>query len=157
VAAVALTGALVLSPELRAVVGVLPPDDLGYRAGDELDLRPDGVSSANRTAVLFMRSSCSACQDAVPGLKRLVADVSQTADAQVLMVIRQSSSEDEFALAESLGIPPSHVVPADLRRLRLRRVPAVVIVDRNRKVLFAMSGVPSESDIRTAVQFLTTQ
>ncbi len=71
------------------------------------------------------------------------------------MVTDTTFQKDESAYARAVGIPPSRLFRTDLAKLRLKRIPAIVVVDRTGTVLASEEGVPSEVQheaiVRTAL------
>jgi hypothetical protein len=152
---VAGTTALVLFPSLRQSIG-WQTDSIDYAVGDRIDLAPELFESSNRTVVLFLRSTCPACQDNSAMLERLVAESSAAVDTRVVMVTGQGARDSEVRFAEELGLDARQVVPLDLRRLRLRHVPSAVVVDRDGTVLFSRSGPISEQDLESVKRLVGT-
>ena len=142
IAIVATTAALVVSQSFREAIGLRSSAD--YAVGDRVDLDTELYKSADVTAVFFLRSNCAACQQAADEVRRLVLQLRQRG-RPVLMVTPRSLSIDQFAFGAELGFSPDQIVKADLRQLRLRRVPSFVVVDGRGTILHVTSGrIPSD-------------
>lgn len=126
---VCLTLGLVLSPRLREAAGLTPRGDGDYVVGGRVDVPDELFASAPGTLLLFLQSSCASCVKHEAGLKHLVAALSG-APVRLVMVTGRGRLDDEYGFAARLGLAPSQVVPLELRRLRLRHVPMLVLVDR---------------------------
>ena len=130
-----------LSDELR---GDRPP--LAYTVGDRMDLDPARFSSSARTLFLFSRFSCGACQTSKPIMAALVAGVAKRPDVQVVLVVPDEVPDEERLFARELGLDSSHILQTDLRRLRLRQVPSMVLTDDSGRILIAREGLLTETD-----------
>jgi hypothetical protein len=66
----------------------------------------------------------------------------------MVMVTGTMFRQDETAFARSIGIDESRLVRVDLTKLRLKRVPALVLVDGQGRVLLAQDGTPTDTERR---------
>jgi hypothetical protein len=117
-----------------------------YAVGDVVDVPPDAYSRASHSVILFARSSCSACQASKPVMAAIANDLSTRADTALTLVAPEKPAAEQREFAEAIGIDATRIVYADLRSLRLRYVPAVVVTDRAGRVLFAREGLMTETD-----------
>jgi hypothetical protein len=62
--------------------------------------------------------------------------------------------ESELAFARGLGLVDGQVAPVDLRTLRLRRVPTIVLVDRHGAIHYALEGAVPASDQEDVIKRL---
>lgn len=116
-----------------------------YQVGQLVDLPPALYQSDARTLILFARNSCSACQDAKPFLTELIAAFNKSADGKALLLSEDGIVEERVYAAE-IGIAEAQVRTMDLRGLRVRSVPTVLLVNARGTVLFVGEGVPSSTD-----------
>ena len=124
--------------------GVSP--SIAYAEGDLIDLEPATYRGAARTVFFFSRFSCGACQASKPVMAGIVADLGKQPGVQIVLVTGDALPDEERLFALELGIDSSHVHQADLRRLRLRQVPTMVLADSSGKILMAREGLLTESD-----------
>jgi hypothetical protein len=118
----------------------------GYGVGEFVDVDGIPFGFAERTVLLFSRASCTACQSSKESFAGLVAAVGTQPNAQVVMVTGVLEKASDAAFARDIGIQPDKLIHTDIRRLRLRYVPAVVVTDRKGRILLAREGVLTESD-----------
>ena len=130
-----------LSDELRG-----DREPVAYTVGDRLDLDPATFTSSARTLFLFSQFSCGACQASKPTMAAMVADLANRPDTHVVLVVPDAVPEEERLFAQELGLNPSRIWRTDLRRLRLRQVPTVVLADDSGKILLAREGRLTETD-----------
>ena len=81
----------------------------------------------------------------------IAADLAGHGSARVIM-ITPAAADEELAFAREIGLAPSQVVHAGPGTLRLKRIPAFVVVDNRGTLLFAREGLLTESDRRELVQ-----
>ena len=128
-----------------------------YAVGDLIDLNPALYRSSHRTVFMFSRFSCSACQASQRVMADIVADVAKHPDARVVLVVADSSPDEERSFAGKLGLEPSQIHQTDLRTLRVRQVPTMVLADRAGRILMAREGLLTESDRIDVVRLSTAQ
>jgi hypothetical protein len=147
-ACVVVVAATVLMFALPAVRDYLSgrPALVSYVEGDLIDLPPAVYSSTANTIFLFSQFSCRACQASKPVMAAIVADLARRPNVQVVLVTDDASPEEEQVFAVEVGIDSSHVHRTDLRGLRLRLVPTIVLADKAGKILMAREGLLTESD-----------
>jgi hypothetical protein len=145
VAAVAATMLVLALPALSQRLGV-EGTIVAYAEGGFIDLDPSTFASTPRTLFLFSRFSCGACQASKPVMAALVVDLALRPDVQIVLVTDDAVPEEERVFARELGIDASHIHRTDLRRLRLRRVPTIVLADDTGKILMTREGRLTESD-----------
>ena len=76
----------------------------------------------------------------------IVADVAKRAGIRVALVTPEALAEEEEKFARDLGLDPSQIYRTDLRRLRLRQVPTMVVTDHSGRILMVREGLLTESD-----------
>jgi hypothetical protein len=116
-----------------------------YPIGGTTDLPEALYRSAPLTLVIVSRSSCGACQDAKPFFATLVSELKRARDSQTLLLTEQPAGE-ERVFAVDVGIPEDHVRSMDLRGLRVRRVPTLLLVDASGGIRFVKEGAPKAAE-----------
>lgn len=153
-AALGMTTALVLSPGLRAAFGVgpaAPPP--AYAAGERVDLPSHVFDSADTTLILFARSTCNACQGAGPFYRRVV-DLASTRAMPAWVVTPIADLEIERVYAATVGVRDDRVIYMAPGAIRLRSVPALMMVNRAgiiQHVWFSQPDAAAESAILDTV------
>ena len=79
------------------------------------------------------------CRSSVPFLARLVQEAAASGVA-VRLVSSAPVSPDELAFAQALGLGATELVGVDVRTLRVKQVPTVVLVDRAGDIRYAREG-----------------
>jgi hypothetical protein len=127
---VLLVGTVVVltTPSLRARFRSTPAP--AYRVGDQIDVPARFYEGATTTLLIFARSSCSACEGARPVLTDLVAAMRSRSKAGVRFLPTDGLSPADADFARALGLDDSQIAPVDIKSLRLRVVPTVVVVDQ---------------------------
>ena len=133
-----LTLSLLSSPALRTSLARLYSAS-GYARGQLIDL-PRGVFEPSEvTIVIFARNSCPGCQAAKGSLARLSDSAKSVRGVRVVLVVPAGSSPSEQQFASEIGIrDASHVI--QIAKSRVTAIPAIVIVDRTGRILFASEG-----------------
>jgi hypothetical protein len=144
--AVVCGSALVVAVTLVSLARVQRQGDVtGYRVGELVDLPSDWFRAGGQTLVVFLRGDCPASQAlaaALPGLRRRLP-----AGVEVLAVVSDTFlPERELAFAQAAGLEPRSIRMAPLHRLKLRLVPAMVLVDRHGRVTMARLGTGRDAD-----------
>jgi hypothetical protein len=98
----------------------------GYRVNELVDVPADWFRGRQNTLLVFLRSDCAASQAVAARLRAVRADL--PINVQMVAVV-SDASEREIAFAESAGFQRSETRTVDFHTLRLRVVPAVVLVD----------------------------
>jgi hypothetical protein len=151
VAVVGVTATLVARPDLRARMGLAPE---AYAVNQVVDVPHAIYDSSSYTLLIFARSTCEVCQRSSGFLRRLAAEAS-TAGVNVRLVSSTPVVGSELAFARVLGLGDAQVAPVDLKTVRLRRVPTIVLVDRSGEIHYARESAvpPSEQEdvIKTLV------
>lgn len=157
VCVLALTGtiALVVSPSLRARVGVGPASEPPpYAAGDQVDIDPAAYGSSPLTLVLFARSTCSACQRSA-GFHKQVIDAGRTHGIPTVLATPSTDADAERVYAEGLGITAAHIFQALPGSIKLRAVPALMIVERSGVIRHVWFGAPDTDTQATILAAVT--
>ena len=134
------TAAALARPGLGARLGWAKPGAASYAVGTYVDLEP-AFYQGKTTVVLFSRANCEACRRSKATLAAIVADVAKRSDVQVTFVTPTTSDQEETDFARDIGVPPSRHLAIDLSTLRLKHVPALVLVDERGTVILAHDGV----------------
>jgi thioredoxin-related protein len=153
VAAVAIVGAtaiLIARPDLRARFGLARE---AYAVDQVVDVPHAIYDSSSYTLLIFARSTCEVCQRSAGFLRRLAGETA-VAGGTVRLVSSTPVVESELAFARGLGLVDGQVAPVDLRTLRLRRVPTIVLVDRHGAIHYALEGAVPASDQEDVIKRL---
>jgi hypothetical protein len=133
---------------LRKVVGLQA--ETGYSIGTLVDFPRDWLSGSGFTAVLFLRHSCGACQAAVPQFRRIV-DRAGAKNVSVIAVTlrsdRRLDEDQDRSFARELGLTDSQIHVSDAGTLRLRRVPTMLLVTSDGRIVYHAAGAITSSDI----------
>lgn len=150
--ALGATTALVLSPSLRHALGIRDsgpePDPPPYVAGDRIDIDPAIVADADATLVLFARSTCAVCRQTA-GFYAETFTAAAARGAGTVMVTPSSDREAEVAFAVDMGLAGAQVFYVPPASIRLRTVPALLIVDREGTIREAWFGRPDADEAAT--------
>lgn len=146
VAVVAGSVLLVAVPEWRRALGIGAADQPAYAVGDRIDVPPKLYDSAPLTLLLFARSECSGCQSAKPAFAGLVSALREHDTVRVILTVAEGTEPGERQYLHDLGLDNSRLATLDFGRLVLRRVPAMVLVDRTGTVRYSLEGPPSVLD-----------
>ena len=151
---VAGTSALLVSPTLRGWVGVgpgaAPPD---YVVGDRIDVASALYQSAPVTVVVFARSTCPACQKSAD-FHRQVSTTAGAIGVPVRLVTPSPELAAEQAYASGLGIASERVHVVSSGSIRLRAVPALMVVDSAGTIQHVWFGAPDAAVQATILQTL---
>jgi hypothetical protein len=139
-AAVLLTAGVLFTPALRERIGLAPA--AAYAAGAMIDVPRSVYAGSAHTVVLFARYDCRACQRATPYLAAVVAGAGRAPGTRIVMVARPGHRDAEIAYARQIGLHESSLMFVDVKGLRLRTVPTVVLVDQRGVVQYAFEGLP---------------
>lgn len=149
-AGLAGTTAIVVSPSIRHALGVGPqPDAPAYEIGGRVDVDPAIFATAEQTVILFARSSCAACRQG-EGFFASVMAASHGAGRATVMVTPSPDAETEAVYARAVGLTASQVHYAASGSIKLRAVPAVMVVNRSGTIQHAWFGLP-DGDTRTTI------
>jgi hypothetical protein len=152
VVVVVATAALVARPDLRSRLGLAPEP---YAVNQVVDVPSTIYDSSSYTLLIFARSTCDVCQRSAKFLSRL-ADQAAGAGAEVRLVSGAPVVESELAFARALGLSDAQVAPVDLKTVRVRRVPTIVLVDRRGEIHYAREGAVSASDQEDVIKTLVS-
>ena len=112
-----------------------------YRVGDAIDIDPALYAGRDRTVVVFADASCSASQRSLAALTTLVRTASNFESGVVLLMGgAPETAPANQVFASVVGIRGADVHTLDLKRLRLRRVPAIAVVNRSGVLLAYHEG-----------------
>ena len=142
---VALTVLALQTPRLASWLGVRP-DAIAYDIGGPIDLPPRFFAASDVTALLFVRANCAVCQETKAMYADVVRAVKATPGARVLAVIGVPVRPEDAAYASELGLGATEQMPVDLASLRLRRVPTLIIVNRDGLIIRSWEGAPAMSE-----------
>ena len=153
--ALAGTVALVVSPSLRARMGVGPGSEPPpYTAGDHVDIDAAAYSSSPVSLILFARSTCPACQRSSDFHKQVVT-AGQTRGVPTVLVTPSTDADAERVYAESLGIAAARVYRALPGSIKLRAVPALMVVDTSGLIRHVWFGAPDAATQITIMAAVT--
>jgi len=152
-ALVTLTAVAVARPDFRDALGLGPAP--AYVVRGHIDVPPAVYASSPYTIVLFARSTCPVCRQSVPSFIRLV-EKSKAAGVQVRLLSVAPVAEDELAYAKAIGLDTTEVVGADLKALRVKRVPTVVLVNSQGEIQYAREGATPTMELEDFVRRLTS-
>ena len=153
--AVTVTAVAMAMPSVRTSLGLGPtPLKPSYVAGQPVDLSSDVFGQASQTLAIFFRSDCGACERMKPYLTRLVARNTGTA-LRVVAVTGVANSSDSLAFAKAIGVDESRLITMDLSKLRLQRVPTILLIDRSGRIENALEGIPSAQDEESLLRKVT--
>ena len=151
------TTALVVSPALRQWIGVGPgAQPPAYAVGDLVDINVEAYQASPVSLVLFARSTCPACQRSADFHKQVVA-VGKTHGIPSVLMTPAEDAGQERVYAEGLGIAATRVHMVPTGSIKLRSVPALMVVDRAgliRHVWFGAPDAAAQADILAAVTAL---
>jgi hypothetical protein len=147
-AIVGATAALVALPDLRASVGLTPA---AYSVRQTIDVPRAAYDSDAFTLLIFARSTCEVCQRSSPFLRALAAEAAQ-AGVGVRLLSSDPVPQNERMFAGALGLADAQVVPVDLKTLRLRRVPTILLVDRQGAIRYAREGAVPAAEQQDVVR-----
>lgn len=116
----------------------------GYAVGQQIDVPPAAYAGSERTLLYFSLNNCAACQRSKGTVAALAVELGKHPGRRMVMVTGTTFHQDETAFARSIGLDESRLVRVDLTKLRLKRVPALVLVDRRGRVLLAKEGAPPD-------------
>jgi hypothetical protein len=150
VAVVGATAALVARPDLRDRLGLTPGT---YAVKQVVDVPPDIYDSSSYTLLIFARSTCEVCQRSSGFLRRLAGE-SASAGMGVRLISSTPLAESELVFARVLGLADGQVAPVDLKTLRLRRVPTIVLADRQGAIHYAREGAVPASEQEDVIKRL---
>jgi len=149
------TTALVVSPAMRQWLGVGPgAQPPAYAVGDLVDINAEIYRASPVSLVLFARSTCPACQRSADFHKHVVAAGKTYGIPSVLM----TPSEDvaaERVYAEGLGIAATDVHRVPTGSIKLRSVPALMVVDRAGLIRHVWFGAPDATTQATILGAVT--
>ena len=155
VLAVAVTALAVAKPSFGAAIGLTRNAGVGYDVGDRIDLPPDVLGGATHTVLIFARFDCQACQAAQPRLADLVADLGLQTEVRTLMITSRRNRMDQEGFGRSLGIRDEHVISVDFTSMKIKTIPAVVVVDRQGRVVYARAGAQAPSNEAALIRKVT--
>ena len=137
------TIALIAVPGLRSTVASIDAPPSGYRAGDLIDLEPSVYGARPQTLLLFTRHDCAACVSSAPAF-RLVVERLRAGGVGVVMVVNPTDRPAELLYAAGVGIGEADLLIVDQQALRLKHVPALVVVDQAGRISYARAGAVSD-------------
>jgi hypothetical protein len=150
--ALGLTAIVMAVPVVRARLGWNSAAPLSYLSGEKIDLDTAVYAGSTRTLIFFSRAGCSACQASQPAMAAITADLAKLPDVRVVMVTPAFSQDEQF-FARSVGIDETRLFPVEGKRLRIRHVPAYVMVDASGMVLLTREGRVTDADREAIVRF----
>ena len=119
---------------------------VAYAVGDRIDLPPSLYAASEFTAVFFARSDCGVCQETKSLYAAVLSDLRSSGVAKVVLLGRASHHDEDGAYASELGLDATEYASAEFGRLRLDRVPTLIVVNRSGTILGAWEGAPARSE-----------
>lgn len=148
--------ALVVSPSLRTRVGIGPAaEPPPYAAGDHADVDAAAYASSPVSLLLFARSTCPACQRSSDFYRQVVA-AGKAQGVPTVLVTPSTDAAAERVYAESLGISETQVYQALPGSIKLRAVPALMMVDASGRIRHVWFGAPDAGAQTTILDAVTT-
>jgi hypothetical protein len=149
-----LTTVAIAIPSVRNHLGLAAVAEPTYAVGQRVDLPAAAYASAPYTLILFARSSCSACQKSADVLRELFLRANRSGLA-LTIVDGTSSRVDDVGFVSDIGGSDAKLVSLDLTRLRLKRVPTLLLVDKTGRVIVTHEGLVQPKDELQFVQGMT--
>jgi hypothetical protein len=141
-----LTLALLVSPGLRGLVGAERSASPAYSLGDVVDLPREMFESRAFTVVYFATTTCGAClrgKDALLELSRTIEG--RPEDIAVVFVAPTSDRDAGRGFGAAVGVDPTRHFFLDLAKLRLKKVPTILLLNQSGHVVFAQEHAPDSS------------
>ncbi len=144
--AVTSTTVALTMPSVRQSLGIgAPAPAASYAVGDTIDVPPEIFGAAPNTLLLFFRSDCGACERVKPFLSKLAARDNGTT-VRVVAVTGPQNQQSSIKFARQIGLDEAHLATVDVTKLRLKTVPAWVLVDRSGQIHAALQGIPAPAE-----------
>ncbi len=105
--------------------------------GAALNLPGVRFSEADRHIVLFVQSTCPACNDSATFYRTLAGEVRKHQGVRMVVVSSEAPEPTRTWLAAA-GVDPHQVVQSDLPALGISLIPSLLFVDRTGRVTDAM-------------------
>jgi thioredoxin-related protein len=118
----------------------------------ELEIPAEWRSQADYTLIIFGRASCPACASSASFHKELAA--AATTHGIRVVAASTSSTEDPAAFAASIGVGAERAIRASPAPANLRTIPAIVLVNRDGKVLREITGALTQAQRRDLLNAL---
>jgi hypothetical protein len=141
-ATVGVTVGALAMPAVRTKIGLAPVMTPSYAPGDRIDLPASTYEASSYTVILFVRSDCGVCQRIKPWLTQLAATLQRQPAVRVVVVASGGHASDEVRYAAELGVGSERVFVVPSGALKLRSVPAFVLVDQRGAVRYSQEGAP---------------
>lgn len=111
----------------------------GFSLGDRVTLTPLEAPKDKAAGVLVVSSSCRYCEDAIPLFHELLTEMVGRGLHVVTFGADSGAVLPEYGRRHRLG----HVLPLDTERIRVPRVPTLLLLDRAGSVVDLVEGVPT--------------
>jgi hypothetical protein len=149
------TTALVVSPAMRQWIGVGPGSQPpAYAPGDLVDINAEAYQASPVSLVLFARSTCPACQRSADFHTQVVA-AGRTRGIPSVLMTPSEDLDTERAYANRLGIAATDVHRVPPGSIKLRSVPALMVVDRAGLIRHVWFGAPDAAAQTTILAAVT--
>lgn len=118
-----------------------------YRVGETIDIPTAIYSGSAMTLAVFGDANCAAARGSQSALRSLVSGFTGQRRGRAVLVASNGSgrSTDHDPFASAIGLGSAAVQAVDLRQLRLRAVPAAVVLDRRGRILAFHEGAMTEA------------
>lgn len=123
------------------------PQPSTYSQGERLDDIPGlNFTAAQKTLILFIRSTCRYCTESMPFYRALIASATKNRSLQIAVVSTETVEATRAYLTEhGLSIDPTRVVHAT--GLKVSGTPTLILVDGNGQVLRLWRGqIPKQGE-----------
>jgi thioredoxin-related protein len=127
-----------LFPPVEAWLGI-DSSTSAYTVGERIDVPTSLFESNDKTLFVFASGTCAACLRSRPAFRTLAGELRGGA-THLLVLTPLTPNSDQQSLVASLNLASDEFKHLDLKRLRLKNVPTVVLVDRAGLVLFSREG-----------------
>lgn len=134
----AVTALVGFAPAIKARFGWSEPDRPAYATGDSIDV-PGRLYEGQRTLIVFASGTCGACRRSASAFGALAQEL-QGSETRFLLVTPNVRHVDQQALIDAVGVKSSEVAALDFSSIRLKNVPAIVLVDGAGRVLYSREG-----------------
>jgi thiol-disulfide isomerase/thioredoxin len=128
----------------------------GYHAGDHLGAFPGlNFKGAQRTLLLFVRTTCPYCEKSMPFYQQLAQVASRRGDQIRLVALGPESDADLRAFFATHGVLIDAAISVPPAATRIPGTPTLVLVDRNGVVLNQWVGLLASTEQEQVVKTLS--
>jgi hypothetical protein len=119
-----------------------------YQVGEAIDIPTAIYSGSALTLAVFGDASCPAARSSQSAFRWLVAEFSAEPRGHAVLIGSSDSRRftDQDSFAKAIGLDRAAVHEVDLSQIRLRAVPATMVLDRNGRILAFHEGALTDAD-----------